>query len=175
MIITTIHLPMPPKGDSSIVEFVINDEGPEGISKSSGTIWYRWLEIEKQEVDGPTGIKNEKGEILEIEPVGFATMSGLSLLNREDASEALTRTREEIDSIQTQIYTLAKTFSELRFATERVENKQQVQSITLGQITDADIASEYTNLAKNLLHQEASNHAIIHSRISAKNVFNLLV
>ena len=164
-----------PRGDSSIVEFVINDEGPEGISKSSGTIWYRWLEIEKQEVDGPTGIKNEKGEILEIEPVGFATMSGLSLLNREDASEALTRTREEIDSIQTQIYTLAKTFSELRFATERVENKQQVQSITLGQITDADIASEYTNLAKNLLHQEASNHAIIHSRISAQNVFNLLV
>ena len=69
----------------------------------------------------------------------------------------------------------AKTFSELRFATERVENKQQVQSITLGQITDANIASEYTNLAKNLLHQEASNHAIIHSRISAKNVFNLLV
>ena len=57
-------------------------------------------------------------------------MSGLSLLNREDASEALTRTREEIDSIQTQIYTLAKTFSELKFATERVENKQQVQSIT---------------------------------------------
>ena len=99
-----------PRGDSSIVEFVINDEGPEGISKSSGTIWYRWLEIEKQEVDGPTGIKNEKGEILEIEPVGFATMSGLNLLNREDASEALTKTRKRLTVFRLKFTHLQKLF-----------------------------------------------------------------
>lgn len=164
-----------PDGNSSIVEFVINDEGPENIAKSTGTVWYRWLEIEKQAVDGPTGIKNEKGELLQIEPVGFATMAGLSLLSRNEASNALTRTREEIESIQTQVYTLAKTFSEIKFEVERVESKRQAQSISLGRITDTDIASEYTNLAKNLLTQEASNHAIIHSRISAENVFNLLI
>uniref|UniRef100_UPI00389AEABC cadherin domain-containing protein n=1 Tax=Candidatus Seribacter sulfatis TaxID=3381756 RepID=UPI00389AEABC len=43
-----------PDGNSSIVEFVINDEGPEGISKSSGSIWYRWLEIEKRVQEEPS-------------------------------------------------------------------------------------------------------------------------
>ncbi len=164
-----------PNGDSSIVEFVINDEGPEGIPKSINTLWDRWLEIEKQEVTGPEGIKNEKGELLQIEPVGFATMSGLNLLSRSDASTALNKTREEIDSVQTQVYTLAKTFSEIKFESERVESKQQAQKISLGRIQDADIATEYTNLAKNLIVQDVTNKAMIHSRVSAENVFNLLI
>lgn len=164
-----------PNGDSSIVEFVINDEGPEGIPKSINTRWDRWLEIEKQEVTGPEGIKNEKGELLQIEPVGFATMSGLNLLSRSDASTALNKTREEIDSVQSQVYTLAKTFSEIKFESERVESKQQAQKISLGRIQDADIATEYTNLAKNLIVQDVTNKAMIHSRVSAENVFNLLI
>ena len=164
-----------PDGDSSIVEFVINDEGPEGIPKSVNTLWDRWLEIEKQEVAGPKGIKNEKGELLQIEPVGFATMSDLNLLTRNDASTALTKTREEIDSVQSQVYTLSKTFSEIKFESERVESKQQAQRISLGRIQDADIATEYTNLAKNLITQDATSKAMIHSRVSAENVFNLLI
>ena len=164
-----------PNGDSSIVEFVINDEGPEGIPKSINTLWDRWLEIEKQGVTGPKGIKNEKGELLQIEPVGFATMSGLNLLSRSDASTALNKTREEIDSVQSQVYTLAKTFSEIKFDSERVESKQQAQKISLGRIQDADIATEYTNLAKNLIVQDATNKAMIHSRVSAETVFHLLI
>ena len=164
-----------PDGDSSIVEFVINDEGPEGIPKSVNTLWDRWLEIEKQEVAGPKGIKNEKGELLQIEPVGFATMSDLNLLTRNDASTALTKTREEIDSVQSQVYTLSKTFSEIKFESERVESKQQAQRISLGRIQDADIATEYTNIAKNLITQDATSKAMIHSRVSAENVFNLLI
>jgi flagellin-like hook-associated protein FlgL len=164
-----------PSGDSSIVEFVINDEGPEGIPKSINTLWDRWLEIEKQEVTGPKGIKNEKGELLQIEPVGFATMSGLNLLTRSDASTALNKTREEMDSIQSQVYTLAKTFSEIKFESERVESKQQAQEISLGRIQDADVATEYTKLAKNLIVQDVTNKAMIHSRVSAENVFNLLI
>jgi flagellin len=164
-----------PSGDSSIVEFVINDEGPEGIGKALNTAWDRWLEIEKKEIDGPVGIKNEKGELLQIEPIGFATMTDLNLLSRNDASTALTRTREEIDSVQTQVYTLAKTFSEITFETERVESKSQAQSISLGKIRDTNIASEYTSLAKSLIIQEATDKAMIHSKVSAKNVFNLLM
>jgi flagellin-like hook-associated protein FlgL len=164
-----------PSGDSSIVEFVINDEGPEGIGKALNTAWDRWLEIEKKEIDGPVGIKNEKGELLQIEPVGFATMTDLNLLSRNDASTALTRTREEIDSVQTQVYTLAKTFSEITFETDRVESKSQAQSISLGKIRDTDIASEYTSLAKSLIVQQATDKAMIHSKVSAKNVFNLLM
>ena len=101
-------------------------------------------------------------------------MAGLSLLNREEASNALSKTREEGKSIETQIFTLSKTFSEIKFETERVESKSQSQKISLGRIQDTDMASEYTGLAKNLLLQESSNKAMIHSRISAENVFNLL-
>ena len=113
--------------------------------------------------------------MLQIEPVGFATMTDLNLLSRNDASTALTRTREEIDSVQTQVYTLAKTFSEITFETDRVESKSQAQSISLGKIRDTDIASEYTSLAKSLIVQEATDKAMVHSKVSAKNVFNLLI
>ena len=67
-------------------------------------------------------------------------MAGLSLLNREDASNALSKTREEGKSIETQIFTLSKTFSEIKFETERVESKSQSQKISLGRIQDTDMA-----------------------------------
>ena len=46
--------------------------------------------------------------------------------------------------------------------------------MALSRISDSDLASEYTSLAKNLLLQKASNHALVHSRISAENVINLI-
>ncbi len=164
-----------PVGDSSVIQFVINDEGPEGITKSPNTLWDRFYKIEAKELIGPKGIKNEKGELLEIQPVGFATMSDQDLLSRENASVALTKTRDEIKSLQTQLYTLAKTFSEIKFGIERVESRSRTQQTSLGKIKDADVASEYTKLAKNLIVQEATNHAMVHSRVSAANTFNLLM
>lgn len=164
-----------PDGNSSIFEYVVNDPGPEGITKSPGSLWDLKIQIEKQPVEGPTGIKNEHGDLIQIEPVGFATLSGETIDSLGSASRALTKTQEEMDSIQAQIYTLAKTFSEIQFESQRVASKSQSQQISLGRIQDTDTAAEYTSLAKNLIVQEATNSAMIHSRISAKNVFNLLV
>ena len=164
-----------PDGSSSTFEYVVNDQGPEGISKSPNSIWDLKLQIEKQPVEGPVGIKNEQGELLQIEPVGFATLSDQSINSLINASKALTRITEEMESVQAQLYTLAKTFSEIQFQSERVASKNQSQQVSLGRIQDTDTATEYTKLAKNLIVQEATNSAISHSRISAKNVFNLLV
>jgi flagellin-like hook-associated protein FlgL len=80
----------------------------------------------------------------------------------------------ELESIRTQIYTLAKTFSEIQLKTEQISNKKIAQEVALGRINDSDIAADYTKLAKSLLLQKASNHALIHSRISAENVINLI-
>jgi flagellin-like hook-associated protein FlgL len=164
-----------PDGNSSIFEYVVNDPGPEGITKSPSSLWDLKIQIEKQPVDGPVGIKNEQGELLQIEPVGFATLSSESIDSLSNASNALTKTQEEMESVQAQLYTLAKTFSEIQFQSERVASKSQSQQISLGRIQDTDTATEYTKLAKNLIVQEATNSAISHSKISAKNVFNLLV
>ena len=164
-----------PDGSSSIFEYVVNDPGPEGITKSPGSLWDLKIQIEKQPVEGPVGIKNEQGELLQIEPVGFATLSNESIDSLSNASIALTKTQEEMESVQAQLYTLAKTFSEIQFQSERVASKSQSQQVSLGRIQDTDTATEYTKLAKNLIVQEATNSAISHSRISAKNVFNLLV
>jgi flagellin-like hook-associated protein FlgL len=154
---------------------VVNDEGPEGISKSSGSLWDLKLQIEKQPVEGPFGIKNEYSELLQIMPVGFATLSDQSIHSLSDASKALTKTQEEMESVQAKLYTLAKTFSEIQFQSERFASKSQSQQISLGRFQDTDTGTDYTKLAKHLIIQEATNSAISHSRISAKNVFNLLV
>ena len=126
-------------------------------------------------MEGPFGIKNEYSELLQIMPVGFATLSDQSIHSLSDASKALTKTQEEMESVQAKLYTLAKTFSEIQFQSERFASKSQSQQISLGKIQDTDTATGYTKLAKNLIVQEATNSAISHSRISAKNVFNLLV
>ena len=84
------------------------------------------------------------------------------------------RSEQELDSLSTQIYNLAKTFSEIRLKADQVGHKKVAQEVALGRINNSDIAVEYTNLAKNLLLQKASNHALIHSRISAENVINLI-
>ena len=70
---------------------------------------------------------------------------------------------------------LSANSGQIKFESERVESKQQAQRISLGRIQDADIATEYTNLAKNLITQDATSKAMIHSRVSAENVFNLLI
>jgi flagellin-like hook-associated protein FlgL len=164
-----------PDGNSSIFEYVVNDQGPEGINKNPDSEWELKIQIEKQPVEGPQGIKNEYGQLLQIEPVGFATLSNEEIDSVTNASIALTKTQEEMESVQAQLYTLAKTFSEIQFQSDRVASKSQSQQASLGRIQDADIATEYTKLAKNLIVQEATNSAISHSRISAKNVFSLLV
>jgi flagellin-like hook-associated protein FlgL len=132
------------------------------------------LSWETEKIEGPKGIVDEKGALYELSPLGFSTLKDYNISTRVSASRALTRSEMELESIRTQIYTLAKTFSEIQLKTEHISNKKIAQEVALGRINDSDMAADYTNLAKNLLLQKASNHALIHSRISAENVINLI-
>ena len=150
------------------------EPGPEGIVRS-GTIDWSWsISIDPQQIEGPKGIIDEKGSLYELSPLGFSTLKGYDISTRVNAAKALERSEQELESLRTQIYTLAKTFSEISLKSEQVNNKKAAQMTALGRINDTDMASEYTNLAKNLLLQKASNHALIHSRLSAENVINLI-
>lgn len=163
-----------PLGDSTVIEISVNDPGPEGIVRS-GTIDWTWaVSIDPQQIDGPKGIIDEKGSLYELSPLGFSTLKGYDISTRINAGNALERSEQELDSLSTQIYNLAKTFSEIRLKADQVGQKKVAQEVALGRINNSDIAVEYTNLAKNLLLQKASNHALIHSRISAENVINLI-
>lgn len=164
-----------PTGDTSTLKFVVNGPGQENVLRQKGTLWDYFLKIDKNYITSPKGIKNELGELMRFDTVGFSTLEGLSVENRLDATTAQSKTKEELDSISSQISTLSKVFSELRFRSDRTEIKTNASHTALSKISDTDMAQEVTNLAKNLLVQRMSNNAAVHSKISAKNVFELLI
>ena len=125
-------------------------------------------------IDGNKGIADEKGTLYELSPIGFSTLKGYDISSRISASNSLARSELELESLRKQIYKLAKTFSEIRLKSDYIGQKNIGQQVALSRISDSDLASEYTSLAKNLLLQKASNHALVHSRISAENVINLI-
>jgi len=162
------------KGGSTMLKAVVNEPLP-GFNPDPNTKWNLWWEIEKKPVTGPMGIMGDSGELMELQPVGFSTLEGLNLRDRLDASEALEKTSQELENLQYQIGILAKSFSELRLRSDFVEDKSYKQSVSLSRIADSDVAGESTELAKNLILKEATSHALIHSRLSAENVMNLLL
>ncbi len=163
-----------PLANSTLIDITVNAPGPEGIVRPVSSSWSWTMSWETEQIEGPKGIVDEKGTLYELAPLGFSTLKDYDISTRLSASSALTRSEMELESIRNQIYTLAKTFSEIELKTNQISNKKIAQDIALGRILDSDIASDYTNLAKNLLLQKASNHALIHSRLSAKNIINLI-
>ena len=163
-----------PLGDSTTIKIAVNEPGPENISRSTSSEWSWRLALDTEKIGGPRGVADEKGSLYELSPLGFSTMKGYDISTRLTAASALDRSELELESLRKQIYTLAKTFSEVRLKSEHMGQKNIAQNVALGRINDSDLASEYTNLAKNLLLQKASNHALVHSRVSAENVLNLI-
>jgi flagellin-like hook-associated protein FlgL len=163
-----------PLGDSTIIEIAVNEPGPENISRSNPTGWSWRLSWDAEQIDGPKGVADEKGSLYELSPLGFSTLKGYDISTRLSAANALDRSKLELESLSKQIYTLAKTFSEVRLKSDYIGQKNTAQNVALGRINDSDMASEYTSLAKNLLLQKVSNHALVHSRVSAENVMNLI-
>ena len=163
-----------PLGDSTTIKIAVNEPGPENISRSTPSRWSWRLSWDTEKIEGPKGVADEKGSLYELSPLGFSTMKGYDISTRLTAASALDRSELELESLRKQIYTLAKTFSEVRFKSQHMGQKNIAQNVALGRINDSHLASEYTNLAKNLLLQKASNHALVHSRVSAENVLNLI-
>ena len=174
-------------GDTSVLKFEVNgqqvltsyDADGDGNNdvqpRMDPTLWYMFMRIDKNYIDGPQGIKNELGETMELPTVGFSTLEAYDLSSRTNAIEAMEQTQLELNSLQAQIGNLATTYSNLRFNSQRAESRGISYQTTHGVITDSDMASQATKLAKNLIAQEATESAMVHSRISAENVFNLIL
>lgn len=164
-----------PSGDSSNLRITVNEAGAEDILRESSTAWNYFLKIDKDYIQGPTVTRNEFGDNFTMDTVGFSTLEAYDLESTSNAANAMTATTNELESLKTQLGFLAKTFSELRFNKERIEVKSMNYANSHGVITDSDMASEATKLARNLLVQEATNNALIHSRVSARNVYKLIM
>ena len=163
-----------PSGESTTIEITVNEPGPEGIIRTGPINWSWAVSISPEQIGGPQGIIDEKGGLYELTPLGFSTLKGYTINSRTEASLALERSGQELESVRNQIYTLAKTFSEIQIISEKVNHKIFAQEVAIGRIKDANIASEYTNLAKNLLLQEVNNQSIIHSRMHADRILKLI-
>jgi flagellin-like hook-associated protein FlgL len=163
------------RGDSTILSVVVNRPFSGRHEKTGGTLWDLWWEIQKKPVTGPMGLMGDNGELMELKPLGFSTLEGLSLKDRVSAAGALEQTSKELENLQWQVGTLAKSFSETRLRSDFLELKSHSQSISLGRISDTDIATESTKLAKNLILKEAASHSLIHARLGAERVMNLLL
>ncbi|MBT5715701.1 MAG: hypothetical protein HOI70_02180, partial [Opitutae bacterium] len=163
-----------PRGDSTVIKIAVNEPGPENINRSTPTGWSWRLSWDTEAIDGPKGIADEKGTLYELSPLGFSTLKGYDISTRVSAADALERSELELESLRKQLYTLAKTFSEVRLKSRYIGHKNISQNVALSRINDSDLAGEYTSLAKNLLLQKATNHALVHSRVSAQNVINLI-
>ena len=164
-------------GDQVITYKDTDNDGNNDITvpNRGTTLWNLFMRIDKNYIDGPTGIKNELGETMELPTVGFSTLEAYDLTTRTNAIEAMHQTQNELDGLEKQIGSLAETYSNLRFNMQRAETRGLSYQTTHGVITDSDMASQATKLAKNLIAQEATESAMVHSRISAENVFNLIL
>ena len=163
-----------PSGESTTIEITVNEPGPEGIIRTGPHKLVMGSFNFTRTNWGPQGIIDEKGGLYELTPLGFSTLKGYTINSRTEASLALERSGQELESVRNQIYTLAKTFSEIKIISEKVNHKIFAQQVAIGRIKDANIASEYTNLAKNLLLQEVNNQSIIHSRMHADRILKLI-
>lgn len=174
-------------GDTAVLKFEVNGEqvlttydadgnGTNDVQpRMDPTLWYMFMRIDKNYIDGPTGIKNELGESMELPTVGFSSLEAYDLSTRTNAIEAMTQTQKELESLEYQLGKLAETYSNLRFNLQRAETRGMTYETTHGAITDSDLATQATKLAKNLIVQEATESAMIHSRLTAENVFNLIL
>ena len=97
-----------PLGDSTVIEIVVNEPGPERIARSGGTDWSWSISISPEQIDGTKGIADEKGTLYELSPIGFSTLKGYDISSRISASNSLARSELELESLRKQIYKLAK-------------------------------------------------------------------
>ncbi|MGY8714060.1 MAG: flagellin N-terminal helical domain-containing protein, partial [Verrucomicrobiia bacterium] len=132
-----------PLGNSTVIDISVNEPGPEGVVRSGSIDWTWSISIDPQQIDGPQGMMDEKGSLYELSPLGFSTLKGYDISTRINAGNALERSEQELESLRTQIYTLAKTFSEIRLKSDQLGHKKALQEIAIGRINDTDLADEY--------------------------------
>lgn len=166
-----------PKGEGSILNFVVNDtlypaEDLEIVRGS--TSWKYWIDVERKAIRGPETLSSSGGDQYELQTKGFSSLSGLSLGDMASAAQAMKMTAQEQDNLSYQMSKLAADFSYINLQRDYLADKISLGSVAIGRISDTDIAAESISLTKNTLLKSATDHALIHSRLATRKIFDLL-
>ena len=142
---------------------------------SSDTIWSFAAEISKEALASKRVLAGADGSMIDIQNVGFSTMSELSVGSLAGALNALDVIALEQENLRYQQGVIGSELSRFRSQVDVLERKTMIESRAIERIVDADVAEETTNLAKNLLLRDASSAVLAQARLDAARVYKSLL
>ncbi len=167
-----------PDGDSTEIRFVVNEDAggfPFPRRPSSSTIWYFEAEIAKANLPTKEVLASADGSTIELQNIGFSTLSELNLDTLAGALNALDVIKLEQENIRYQQGVAGSEISRFRTQAEVLERKTSVEARAMSRIVDADFADESTRLAKNLLLSDSSSAILAQARLNAAQVYQSLL
>ena len=169
-----------PYGDTEI-KFVVNESEntPGGFpytrQAGSSTVWEYYAEIEKNNLTDRSVLINSEGGTMELYAVGFSDLEHLSIKSARLAASSLDALSEERGNVRYQIGVIAGEVAGFEARMNVLGTKTQKETIALEQASSVDLAYEMTKMAKNQILEEATSRAMLHSRLSAQRVFDLII
>mgnify|MGYP001304807850 CR=1 FL=1 len=165
-------------GDSTKIRFVVNEDGggfPNPRVTGSTTVWDYQAEITKETLPSRSVLANADGSFMEIQNIGFASLSELSLKTLRGALNALDVISLEQDNLRYQQGVIGSEIARFRNQVDILERKTVLEVGAVSRIIDSNFAEETTRLAKNLLLRDTSTSILTQARINATNVIDLLL
>jgi len=167
-----------PTGDSTEIRFVVNED-PGGYpfvrDPLSDTAWAYDAEITKGNLPTKKVLAAADGSTIELQNIGFSTLSELSIDTLAGALNALGVIKLEQENIRYQQGVIGSEISRFRTQAETLERKSVIESRAVARIVDADFAEETTRLAKNLLMSDTSSALLVQARVNAAQVYQSLL
>tara|TARA_B110000495_G_C23012517_1_gene599038 strand:+ start:187 stop:1569 length:1383 start_codon:yes stop_codon:yes gene_type:complete len=169
-----------PYGDTEI-KFVVNESEntPGGFpytrQAGSSTVWEYYAEIEKNNLTDRSVLINSEGGTMELYAIGFSDLEHLSIKSARLAASSLDALSEERGNVRYQIGVIAGEVAGFEARMNVLGTKTQKETIALEQASSVDLAYEMTKMAKNQILEEATSRAMLHSRLSAQRVFDLII
>ncbi|MBU62818.1 MAG: hypothetical protein CMI26_09980 [Opitutae bacterium] len=169
-----------PYGDTEI-KFVVNESEnipggfPNPRQAGSTTVWQYYAEIEKSNLTDSSVLMDSEGGTMELYAVGFSGLEHLSIKSSRLAASSLDALSEERGNIRYQMGVLAGEIAAFETRMDILGDKTQHERLALEKVSGVDLAYEMTKMAKNKILEEATSRAMLHSRLSAQHVFDLII
>ena len=90
------------------------------------------------------------------------------------AAGALDTLNEELGNLRYQMGVLAGEVAQFKVRLDVLDGKTFHETQALESITGIDVAEEVTRMTKNQILESTTTRALLHSRLSAERVFDLL-
>jgi flagellin-like hook-associated protein FlgL len=141
----------------------------------SSTVWEYYAEIEKSNLTDQSVLMDSEGGTLELYAIGFSELEHLSIKSSKLAASSLDALSEELGNIRYQVGVIAGEVAAFDARMDVLGDKTHKETLALEQVSSVDLAYEMTKMAKNKILEEATSRAMLHSRLSAQRVFDLII